>query len=468
MKSPSSSRRRFLKQAAAATGAFLLPAVFDTSKAWAAFPVPDPVTLILFLRGGADPLSIFPPLQAKATAAEWSSFVALRPNTRIVSPVPLNSTLKFGLHPSLTAVQSLWTNQQAALVLGAGSLNVTRSHFEQMSYIEGGDPTSLSSSGYLNRALAAVNPTSYVLQGLALQPAFDPSIPLSLRGPRDVQAVESIEDMAQLSTPGMTSRIDLASRIDGMFGSGAAGCASLTSSIQRDLCIKAGASLNALSEARAMVAHLAASGQAISDANLYSPDFMQPALSGSLATAMREAARCIYSQPRVRFLTVDFAGFDTHQSQGVGPTARGGLDWRLAELNQALTRFIADATRLGFWPRTTIVIMSEFGRTIRENATAGTDHGRGGMAMVLGPTAVLGTSKFLVPATLDLQRLADPTRSMTTRDEINDPYNALPVAYDLRQILGELLLKRYGLSSAQLEAVFPDFSAGYRPLGLLV
>jgi uncharacterized protein (DUF1501 family) len=467
MRSKSPSRRTFLKQAAAMTGACFLPAVFDTAKAWAAFPIPDPVTLVLFLRGGADPLSIFPLLQARTTAAEWSSFAALRPNTRIIAPVPLNGTLKFGLHPSLTAVQSLWANQQAALVLGAGSLNVTRSHFEQMSYIEGGDPARLSPSGYLNRTLAAVNSTDFVLQGLALQPAFDPSIPLSLRGLRDVLAVESIEDLAQLSTPGITSRIDLASRINGMFGNDAAGCAALPSAIQRNLCVKADASLHALNEARAMLSRLAASSEVVSHANLYSPDFMQPARTGSLATAMREAARCIYSQPRARFLTVDFAGFDTHQDQGVGPTARGGLDWRLAELNQALTRFIADATRLGFWARTTIVIMSEFGRTIRENATAGTDHGRGGMAMVLGPTAVLGTSKFLAPATLELERLADSTRSVNTRDEIHDPYNALPVAFDLRQILAELLLKRYGLGLAQLEAVFPGFSAGYRPLGLL-
>ena len=467
MKLHGSSRRDFLRQAAAATtGAFLMPAVFDMSNARADAAGPDPVALVLFLRGGADPLSVFPLLQAKATATEWSEFVALRPNIRIASPMTLNSTLKFGLHPSLTAVHDLWTNQEAGLVLGAGSMNVTRSHFEQMSYIEGGDPARLTSSGYLNRALAAVNSTDYVLQGLALQPAFDPSIPLSLRGAREVQAVESIEDMAQLTTPGITSKLDLGTRVNTMFGNGTAGCAQLASPLQRNLCTKAGTSVSALSEARAMVDRLAAS-PGVSTANLYSPDFMQPARTGSLATAMREAARCIYSQPKARFLSVDFVGFDTHQNQGPGPTARGGLDWRLAELNQALTQFVADAKRLGFWPRTTLVIMSEFGRSIRENATTGTDHGRGGMAMILGPQTILGSSKFLAPMSMDLRRLADPTRSITTRDEINDPYNALPVAYDLRAILGELLVKRYALGTAQLEAVFPGFSAGYSPLGLL-
>jgi uncharacterized protein (DUF1501 family) len=458
-------RRQFLKNAATASSAVLLPAVLQSNRAAAAV-TGDPVTVVIFLRGAADPLAVFPMIQSKVTASEWSFFTGVRPNIRVPGELVLNSTAKFGLHPSLTAIHNLWKTNQAVMLMGAGSLNVTRSHFDQMGYIEGGNPVSLSPTGYLNRALAAINPADYILQGLAMQPAFDPLVPISLRGNKEVQAIETIEDLAQLSTPGIVNQITLDRRISGMFGNGAAGCSGLTNLTQRSLCVKAGASLSALSEAKAMVTRLNAGLKPSSLAAYKSPE-VDAASGGSIGAALHEAARCIYSQPKVRFLTVDFGSFDTHNGQGAGPSNRGGLDWRLLELNAAIQAFYNDAVRMGFWSRTNIVIMSEFGRTIRQNATQGTDHGRGGLAMILGPSAKIGTSKFLVPA-MNLQSLADPNRAIATRNEVSDPYNALPVAYDLRRILSELLIKRYGLTLAQIENVFPGYSASYSPLNLIV
>ena len=87
---------------------------------------------------------------------------------------------------------------------------------------------------------------------------------------------------------------------------------------------------------------------AVSPISAYSMPETGPAAKGSLGAALQEAARCIQSQPKTRFLTVDFGSFDSHSGQGSGPTQRGGLDWRLHELNCALNGFITDARALGF------------------------------------------------------------------------------------------------------------------------
>jgi uncharacterized protein (DUF1501 family) len=142
---------------------------------------------------------------------------------------------------------------------------------------------------------------------------------------------------------------------------------------------------------------------------------------------------------------VDVGGWDTHINQGA---ATGYLANRLNELGVGLAAF---AQEMGpTWRDTTVVVMSEFGRTFRQNGNRGTDHGHGSVFWVMGGSVrgnqVAGEQVRMEQATL-----------FQNRD--------LPVLNEYRALLGGLLQRQYGLSVSQIDSVFPG--AKPRDLGLL-
>jgi uncharacterized protein (DUF1501 family) len=173
---------------------------------------------------------------------------------------------------------------------------------------------------------------------------------------------------------------------------------------------------------------------------------MQPTvtpLAPLLEQEARRMARMMGSHYNLGF--VDVGGWDTHVNQG---GATGYLASRLDELGQGLRAF---AQEMGAgWRDTTVVVMSEFGRTFRQNGNRGTDHGHGSVFWVLGGgvrgNRIAGEQVRVEQATL-----------FQNRD--------LPVLNDYRAVLGGLFRRQYGLSPAQLEAVFPG--AKLQDLGLL-
>jgi uncharacterized protein (DUF1501 family) len=147
-----------------------------------------------------------------------------------------------------------------------------------------------------------------------------------------------------------------------------------------------------------------------------------------LATLMRNDAR-------FQLAFVALGGWDTHANQGA---ASGQLANRLAPLGQGLAVL---AQRLGpMFDDTTIVVMSEFGRTARQNGNGGTDHGHGNAMWVLGgPVAggkVHGDWKGVGDAALNEGR-------------------DLPVTTDFRLVLAQVAERHLRLSDKQLSTVFP-------------
>jgi uncharacterized protein (DUF1501 family) len=136
---------------------------------------------------------------------------------------------------------------------------------------------------------------------------------------------------------------------------------------------------------------------------------------------------------------VDVGGWDTHVGQG-GPV--GYLAGRLEELGRGLAGF-ADAMGAA-WSETVVIVISEFGRTFRENGNRGTDHGHGTVYWVLGGAIrggrVVGEQVRVEQSTL-----------FQDRD--------YPVLNEYRTMFGGLFARLYGLSAGQLDRVF----AGVRP-----
>ena len=142
---------------------------------------------------------------------------------------------------------------------------------------------------------------------------------------------------------------------------------------------------------------------------------------------------------------VDVGGWDTHVNQGA---ATGYLASRLDELGAGLAAF---ASEMGpTWRDTTIVVMSEFGRTFRQNGNRGTDHGHGSVFWVMGGSVrgnqIAGEQVRVEQATLFQKR-------------------DFPVLNEYRSLLGGLFQRQYGLSANQIDVVFP----GAKPsdLGLM-
>jgi uncharacterized protein (DUF1501 family) len=148
----------------------------------------------------------------------------------------------------------------------------------------------------------------------------------------------------------------------------------------------------------------------------------------------RRIGRLMRDQYNLAF--VDVGGWDTHVNQG---GVQGDLANRIGELGRALSGF-AEAIGPDDWRNTTVVVMSEFGRTFRENGDKGTDHGHGSIYWVLGGSVAGG-------------RMVGPQVKLTP-DTLNQGRD-LPVLTDYRALLGGLLARQYGLSARQLDIVFP-------------
>jgi uncharacterized protein (DUF1501 family) len=145
-------------------------------------------------------------------------------------------------------------------------------------------------------------------------------------------------------------------------------------------------------------------------------------------------AHLMRDQYRLGF--VDVGGWDTHVGEGAAP---GPLAANLASLGRGLQVF---AQTLGAeWNNTVVVVLSEFGRTFRENGNRGTDHGHGTVYWVLGGAVKGGT-------VAGEQRTVERAGLLQDRD--------FPVLNDYRAVLGGLFRSLWGLSAAQCAVVFPQ------------
>ena len=407
-------RRFFLKSSGLAMlGIGFAPGFL--SRALAARASPNKKVLIaIFQRGGADGLSMVPPIGDPQYYALRPTLAIPRPGDGELSAVALDDT--FGLHPALAPLKRFYDGGSLAIIHAVGSPKPTRSHFDAQDFMEAGTPGELSQDGWLNRAMQAApqNPSS-AFRAVALQQ----NLPRSLFGTVPAVAMGSIGDF-KLRTGRLST---LASR-------------SFESLYTRALDV---AIRNTGSETFEAL-HL------IEDAKLEE----MPAQNGAeypnspLAKRLRDIARLIRADIGLEIAATDCGGWDTHVSQG---NAQGQLAGRLKELGDSLAAF---ATDLGDqMADVCVVTMTEFGRTVRENGNRGTDHGTASAMMVLGGGVrgrrVLGNWRGLSEPNL-----------YEGRD--------LAVGTDFRAVLAEVLASHLGIS--KLTPVFPGFDRSAAALRL--
>ena len=420
-------QRRHLLQAAAAAGLAWTAvgrSAFAATATQAGQQLPGNKRLIVvFLRGAVDGLSVVVPYGESAYAQARSSIALARPGQ---DGGVLDLDGHFGLNPNLAPLMPLWQAGKLAFVQASGSPDPTRSHFDAQDYMESGTPGRKSTpDGWLNRLLGAEPPV--VVQpgsraGVTRGISVGATLPRIWAGPNPVA---NIANGARATRPTLLDRPQVSKAFDSLYSGDDAMSRAYRESQQSR------AEVNEAMTPAAMDHEQMVANNGAPLPNGFSDD------AGRLAQLMRR-------DPNVQIAFLALGGWDTHVNQG---GARGQLANRLQPLGQGLAEL---ATRLGpAFEDTTILVVSEFGRTVRQNGTGGTDHGHGNVMWALGGNVAGGKVHGRWPG-IDASSLHEG------RD--------LAVTTDFRQVLAGVCAYNLGLPDARLAAVFPGFDG--TPLNL--
>ena len=403
--------RRRLLAGAGFVGVAALGAQLTTTRVSFADPATTTRTLVVvFLRGGLDGLSVVVP-------AGDANLVKARRNIVVPASALLPADSRFGLHPALAPIHKYWKAGQMAAVHAVASPDVSRSHFQAQDCLERGAAAVSVGSGWLDRVLGSLGPgTTFraIAQGA--------SLPRSLVGTTEKLVLRSIGEF-RLENTGSNSIRDRSLEALKALYTGLeqqSGAAALAAQAQNTL-----ASI--------------ATARKIADSP-YNPTMPYP--GGGFASQLRDVARLIKAKVGLRVVAMDVGGWDMHT--GLGRVDGGEMRNHLDEVGKALDAF---ATDLGpALDGVTLVTMSEFGRRVAENGNAGTDHGHGGVMLLMGGGLnggkVHGAWPGLAESALDHGDLAG--------------------ANDYRDVLGELLSARLGVSDPA--KIFPGHA--YKRLGV--
>ena len=368
-------------------------------RVWAA-PKADMRTLVVFLRGAYDAANVVIPVSS-AFYYESRPTIAV-PKSGTNSPdAAIALTPEWGLHPALKdSLLPLWAKKQLAFVPFAGTDDVTRSHFETQDTIELGQPVQGSrnyNSGFMARLASVLTRTKPI--------AYTEQLPLVFRGGPAIPNI-GIGSVSKLGVDDRQAKL-----ITNMYAKDSLG--------------------GTVSE-----------GFKVRD-DVYKTVEMAAADRGAISAkgfelSARRIGRLMRDQYNLGF--VDVGGWDTHVGQG---GAQGYLAGRMSELGHALAGF---AQELGpaAWNDSMVVVISEFGRTFRENGNHGTDHGHGSVYWVLGGAVkggrMAGDQVKVEHATL-----------FQNRD--------YPVLTDYRALFAGLFARAYGLDQKLIAQVFPGVAA---------
>jgi uncharacterized protein (DUF1501 family) len=386
------NRRDLLTVAAAAAPSLV------AGRVWAA-PNTDQRLLVVFLRGAYDAANVVIP-----TGSDF--YYQSRPTLQIARPNPAdpNAALPldadWSLHPALKdSIYPLWQKRQIAFVPFAGTDDLSRSHFETQDTIELGQPLQGArnyGSGFMSRLYGQLSDAKPI--------SFTDQLPLTFRGGKPIPNI----GIGSVGKPGVDDR--QAKLIEQMYRGQDLGAAVSEGFAVRD------------DVYRSISAEMVAANR-----SAVSPKGFE--------LSARRIGRLMKTDYTLGF--VDVGGWDTHVNEGA---ATGYLAGRLGELGRGLAGFV-DEIGPDAWTNTTVIVISEFGRTFHENGDKGTDHGHGSVYWVMGGGVkggrIAGEQVPVVQASLNQNR-------------------DYPVLTDYRALIGGLVRRTQGLSPARLAQVFPD------------
>jgi len=391
--------------------------------------------VVVFQRGGNDGLNTIVPYTDPQYYVVWPSALSGAGNIGIPPPgtgdgagIGIPGT-GYAMHPAIQPFLDLYNNSTLAIVTQAGFAGSTQSHFTDQDIIERW--IFQATDGWLNRYLRTV--------GTAGAPAIRAAgmgseLADSLRG---TALVPAISDLSSLSFARLGSaKAPLESNLRALYAQDSQSTSTNPSS--RLVHALGPDMLN-------RVATIEAIGPAVPQNGAVYPNT-------TFCRQLRDVAHIIRSGMGLEIATVDIGGWDTHDDQGGGGGTTLQQGARLAELSGGIRAFYNDLGPL--MSNVVLLPCTEFGRTVRQNASGGTDHAKASVWFVLGAGikgglyhGVAGFPSSLIDANLDSGRYIRPT-------------------VEFRNIFSDVLVKHFGVNATELNSVFPG--QVHLPVGLFV
>lgn len=410
-------RREFIKKSIISSGGLIiLPGRIrvGSSVVTSSYAKNSPILLQVFLRGGADGLNITIPYGDPA-------YKKLRSTIRIPEPGKNHGALDldgfFGLHPKLPSFLEFYNQGNLAVIHACGSTNETRSHFDAMDYMESGSSTEKLHDGWLNRYLGQSSPSPNVFRATAIGTAM----PYTLSGHATAICLAGLEALQ------------------------------LDQSVQMDIYLDAVKELysdrgDTLGEIALRSLEAIELGRSKLDPGSYQPENGAEYKETEFSQGLGSLAQIIKADIGLEIASIDLNGWDTHTNQGNGES--GELATALTILDDGIRAFALDMQ--AYMHRIVILIVSEFGRTARQNGSGGTDHGHGTAMFSLGNKINGGRVLGDWPGLSDSQLYQSRDLAVTT---------------DFRRLFAEVLENHMGCTN--ISAVFPGFNYSSDPsLGL--
>ncbi|HEX6557801.1 MAG TPA: DUF1501 domain-containing protein [Longimicrobiales bacterium] len=423
-------RRAFVRSGALSLLAFgVLPEFLTRSLLARTSAAARKKTLIcIFQRGAVDGLSMVVPFGEKAYYAQRRS-IAIDAPTRAAEAGVLDLNGFFGLHPELRPLHELFARRELSVIHAVGSPNPTRSHFDAQDYMESGTPgLKTTRDGWLNRVLAD---TCTECSGRTLADgrahAADHAAG-QMGGSSGVLALRGIAMGAELPHALRGAQPTLAIADLQRFGIGGG----MESEFEKVYGTEAGTIVGSAAEGAFDAVQLLKKANPLQ----YRPAAGIEYPNGDFGRSLSQVAQLIKSGVGVEIAFVDIGGWDTHQRQG---GVQGQLAFRLRELARGIRALYDD---LGDRMEDVVVLtMSEFGRTVAENGSGGTDHGHANCMFVAGG-AVNGGKVLGDWPGLEAEQLYE------ARD--------LAVTTDFRDVFSEIAARHLG--ARNLDKVFPGYA----------
>ena len=367
-----------------------------------AAPAAGPRFLLVFLRGGYDSTNLLIPYSS-------SFYYEARPNIAIPKPDAALNTgalaldADWALAPAVReTIGTLYMQRQAAFIPFAGTDDLSRSHFETQDSIELGQPGG-GGRNYRSGFLGRLSDTLLGANDAGASISFTDALPLAFEGTATVPNLS----LKNVGKPPFDAR--QAGILSDMYAGH-----HLQSAVRDGL------------ELRQEVAQTFADEMNAANRNAIN--------TKGFELEAERMGKLMRDKYRIGF--IDVGGWDTHVNEG---GSEGALAANLSSLGRGLQVF---SQSLGpEWNNTVVVVLSEFGRTFRENGNRGTDHGHGTVYWILGGSINGGTIRG------EQQQLARGTL-FQDRD--------YPVLNDYRAVLGGLFHSMWDLSSTQVTHVFQD------------
>lgn len=400
------SRRCFLKNGALAlVGTSAVPAFLQRSvlAEMTTASASRKKLVVLFQRGAADGLNLVVPYAEP-------NYYQMRPTIAIPQKQLLDLDGFFGMHPAMSSLMPFYREGSLAIVHAAGSPDNTRSHFDAQDFMESGTPGVRSTpDGWLNRALQGEPARQPASPFRAV--ALGGQLPRTLQGVVPAVALHSLQNFGVVA-PGGHAASPIAGAFQSMYDS----------------------SSNSVLHGTGQEAFEAVRMLKAADPARYQPAPGVAYPKGAFGSSLRQIAQLLKANLGVEAAFADIGGWDTHQNQGA---AEGQLANRVREFSDTIAAFWRDMGDAA--ADITVVTMSEFGRTARQNGTGGTDHGHANVMLVLGGSVrggkVHGRWPGLAP------------------EQLNEGRDLL-VTTDYRRVLGEATARTLGCK--RLQSVFPN------------